>query len=234
MWAEYALKSIKKFAIGFRNVILVTDNDGNAIPSKLTSILPVTVIYAEVPSTCPPKLYERKGYLWQQMLKLHWIDYTDADAVLILDSDEMICRPITPNIFRDSEGRWKWYYRDWAESEFASVWKLPTEEVLKFTPKYESMVCAPFILERTITQNFINYLIHIHKAFDLYDVFFKYDMMQFSEYNAYGSYVNEFDNDTIYLRIINKNCNELYVIKSWSYGGLKEDDKKRRDALLGH
>ena len=231
VWAEYALKSIKKFASGFRNVIIVSDNDGNIIPTSLTDVYPCKVIYKDVPTHWPTRLRHRPGYLWQQVLKLNWMEYTDADAVMILDSDEMICSPITPFTFRDSYGRWEWSYRSWENAGTADMWKKPTEDILKFTVKYEAMVCAPFILERKTTCNFIEYLKRIHNATSLWDVFFKYDMTLFSEYNAYGSYVEKFDGDTVYYKIIERNVPAV-VIKSWSYGGLSSEDKKRRDDIL--
>jgi hypothetical protein len=160
------------------------------------------------------------------------MDYTDADAIMILDSDEMLCRKITPSTFRDGYGRWVWNYRTWEDAEDANVWKKPTEEVLKFTPNYEAMTRAPFILERNTTYKFIEYLKKIHDASNLYDVFFKYDMTLFSEYNAYGSYVDKFDNHVVYYKEFDNAVTPLIIVKSWSYGGLNEEDKIRRQAIL--
>jgi hypothetical protein len=232
MWAEYALKSIKKFASGFRKVIVVSDNDGNIVPTRMTEIVPCEVIYKDLPTKWPAKLNHRKGYLWQQILKLNWMEYTDADAIMILDSDEMLTRPVSPSSFRDKHGRWRWDYREWKDAGSANMWKKPTEDVLKFEPEYEAMTCAPFILERKTTHNFIEYLKKIHGASDLYDVFFKYDMTLFSEYNAYGSYVYKFDNNTVYFNATKEGVPSNFVIKSWSYGGLSIADRQRRDALI--
>jgi hypothetical protein len=166
------------------------------------------------------------------VVKLNWINYTDADAVLVLDSDEMLCRPVTHASFRDAYGRWRWNFRDWQHAGSANMWKKPTEEVLKFEPTYEAMACAPFILERNTTQKFIDYLKDVHEASSLFDVFFKYDMTLFSEYNAYGSYVYKFDNQSVYYYAINGQIPPAFVIKSWSYGGLSDVDRQRRDALI--
>lgn len=234
IWAEYCLKSVKQYATGFRNVILVSDNDGHQLPQSITQIMPIIVKYIDVPAKMPPNLQHRPGYLWQQILKLNWMDYTDADAVLILDSDEMLSCPVTPRDFRDDYGRFRYSYRSWEFADDAIVWKKPTTEILGFEPEYEAMCVAGFIFERKTTYNFIEYLKKIHNATDLWNVFFKYDMTLFSEYNAYGSYVNKYDNNTVYYKVINSN--ERFVnhgfIKSWSYGGLSDDDKNIRDNLL--
>jgi len=233
-WAEYCLKSVRKFATGFRNVIIVSDNDGHIVPESITNVMPATVLYKDMPKKMPPKLAHRPGYLWQQVLKLQWMDYTDADAILILDSDEMLAAPITPSDFRDAHGRWRWIYRSWEFAEGAKMWKAPTAEVLGFEPDYEAMCVAGFVFERNTTYKFIEYLKKLHGAATLWDVFFKYPMTLFSEYNAYGSYVNKVDGDKVYYRVINSDqqfVNHSFF-KSWSYGGLDVADKKRRDDIL--
>ena len=180
VWLDFCVRSVKKFTSGFRNVIIVSDNDGHNIPQSILDIMPVKVIYKDIPTKWPPKLNHRPGYLWQQVLKLNWMEYTDADAVLVLDSDEMLVKNVNPSTFRDDRGRWRWAYRDWKNAGSANMWKVPTEQVLKFEPQYEAMPFAPFIFERKTTYDFIVYLKQIHGATDSFDIFFKYDMTLFS------------------------------------------------------
>jgi hypothetical protein len=232
VWLEWCFKSIKKFASGFRKVIVISDGDGKLIPPELTQIIPITKIYVDVPTVWPKNLEDRPGYLWQQVMKLRWTEYSDADAVMVLDSDEMLCRPTTPQSFKDSHGRWEWKFRKWEHAGIANKWKKPTQEVLKFEPEYEAMCYAPFILERNTTHKFIEYLKHIHCASDVYHVFFKYDITLFSEYNAYGSYVYKFDNETVYYNKIIEDILNTHVIKSWSYDEITEEDIERRKAIL--
>jgi hypothetical protein len=232
VWLDFCLRSVKKFTSGFRNVIIVSDNDGHKIPQSILNIMPVTVIYKDVPTKWPAKLNHRPGYLWQQILKLSWMDYTDADAVLILDSDEMLVCNVTPSTFRDYRGRWRWAYRNWENAGSANMWKLPTQEILQFEPQYEAMCFAPFIFERKITDEFIEYLKQIHGATDLFDVFFKYDMTLFSEYNAYGSYILKFDNDVYYSLVNEYKGHNNVITKSWSYGGVSNEEKEKREKIL--
>ncbi len=102
MWAEYCIKSLKKYARGFRNVILVSDDE---VPESLSSIMPINIVHVKQPSIFPPNLEHRPGYVWQQYLKLNWMEYTDADAILVIDSDEMLTKELTPSDFRDDHGR---------------------------------------------------------------------------------------------------------------------------------
>ena len=236
MWAEYCIKSINKFAKGFRNVIVVTDDDGNKLPESMTSIMPINVVYKKQPDVYPPRLNHRPGYFWQQYLKLNWMEYTDADAVLVIDSDEMLTKEISPSDFRDAHGRWRWFYRNWEYADAANMWKVPTTEVLKFEPEFEAMCCSLFIFERNTTYRLIEYLKQVHGASSLWDVFFRYDMTLFSEFNMFGSYINKFDNDVVYYKVFNsweprKYCNS-YVHRSWSYGGMTDKDRDIRDNII--
>ncbi len=236
IWAEFCLRSIKKYARGFRNVILVTDDDGNTVPDTLANIMPINIIYKKQPDTFPPNLQHRNGYLWQQYLKLNWTEYTDADAILVIDSDEMLTNELSPFDFRDAYGRWRWFYRNWEFADSANVWKAPTTELLQFEPEFEAMCCSLFIFERNTSYRFIEYLKSIHNATSLWDVMFKYDLKMFSEFNAYGSYINKFDDEKVYYKVLNntdvsKFCNGN-VYRSWSYGGLSDDDRSKRESIL--
>jgi len=237
-WLEFCLRSIHKYATGFRNIVIVSDNDGHVLPPHFADIVPIQVYYVDVPKKNPPKLKQPIGYLWQQVLKLLWMEYTDADAVLVLDSDEMLSCPLTPADLRDEKGRWRWIYRSWeqAGSGFpnAKMWHKPTADALLFDPPYEAMCVAGFVLERHTTHRFTEYLKRMHDAENLWHVFFKYPIELFSEYNAYGSFVNRFDNDDIYYKVVNSHERFINhtIIKSWSYGGLDAADKQRRDDIL--
>ena len=232
IWLDFCVRSVKKFTSGFRNVIIVSDNDGHNVPQSILDIIPVKVIYKDVPTKWPHKLKHRPGYLWQQILKLSWMEYTDADAVLVLDSDEMLVKDVNPSTFRDDNGRWRWPYRNWEYADSANMWKIPTQDVLKFEPEYEAMPFAPFILERKMTYKFVEYLKQIHGATDLFNVFFKYNMTLFSEYNAYGSFVLKFGKDVYYPLINNFEHHNSLLIKSWSYGGVSKEEKEKREKIL--
>jgi hypothetical protein len=233
MWLDYLLKSVKKYTSGFRKIIIVSDNDGHIIPSSITDIVECEVLYKDV-GPIPSSIHHRPGYFWQQYLKLNWMTYTDADAVLIFDSDEMVTKPITPADLCNEEGKYQWFYRDWSMAGDAIVWKIPTGEALLFDPPYEAMCITGFVFDRETTTDLIKYLMDKHNATSLLDVFFKYNPTLFSEYNTYGSYIL-YAKSQKYYPIINYQKHDTYnftILKSWSYGGLSAEDKKKREAIL--
>jgi len=233
MWLEYALKSVRKFAYGFRNVVIVTDNDGNNIPDELLNIVPGTLIYIDVPTEWPQKCKHRPGYFFQQYIKLNWREYTDADAVFVLDSDEMLSIPTKPTDFME-DGKFRWYLRKWENAGPASVWKEPTEFILKRPTKYEAMCIPGFVLERGATSVLCAYLMKEYKQSSLWNAFMKSGVEIFSMYNVFGNFIVLIGHDA-YKKIIDADAYasaNLTMIKSWSYGGLTEEDKARRDKVL--
>jgi len=230
MWLIYCIRSIKKFASGFRDVVLVSDNDGHKIPQEILDIMPVKLFYKDVPTKWPPRMQQPSGYVWQQVVKLNWTEFTDADSILILDSDLMFSDYVTPESFKDKDGKWFWNYRSWELADRAICWKAPTQELLGFEPQYEGMLCIPFVFERTDTLKFIEYIKSRHGAKDVFDVLFKYNMTLISEFNAYAAFILKF-NSTAYLPLINITRPPL-VRFTWSYGGLSDKEIQEREIIL--
>lgn len=54
---------------------------------------------------------DRIGYNWQQYIKLIWMKYSNADAVFILDSDNMLTKPFNVDELKIN-GKYYWTYRD--------------------------------------------------------------------------------------------------------------------------
>jgi FkbM family methyltransferase len=233
-WLEFCLKSIKKFASGFRDIVIVSDNDGRKIPSSITDILPVKVFYSSLPKP-PSEITQPVGYIWQQIIKLQWMDYSDADNVLIMDSDEMFSEPTTPNDFKDLEGKWRWFYRDWKFAGDAICWKQPTTVFLDEAPLYEAMCVHGFIFNRYVTSNLLDYVKRIHGINMLWELFDKKKLTNLSEFNAFGSFI--FNHDSIfYSKYINNDTqfmnHRLFV--SWSHGGITNEIKAKMEAILNN
>jgi len=160
VWLQYCLKSIQKFANGFRNIVIVSDNDGNKIPEEY--LIPnCKVFYVDIPRITPTYVEHGVGYLWQQYIKLNWIEYTDADAVLIMDSDELFTQFITPENFQKNH-KFTWNYRPWIEAGAGICWKDSTDFLLKQNTEYDAMAITGFILERNTTIALHNYLCVTH------------------------------------------------------------------------
>jgi hypothetical protein len=232
VWLQYCLKSIKKFASGFRNIVIVSDNDGHGIPKE--SLLPnCKVFYVNKPlkrfATPTPQL----GYLWQQYIKLTWYNYTDAETILVLDSDEMLTVPVTPESFK-RDNKFVWYYREWSKAGSAIFWKKSTDFIHGLDTKYEAMCVTGFILQKETTLALTNHLCSKHGVNNLWDMFMKYNMETASEYNIFGSFVYHYDRKE-YLHVLDhgpENSINYTILKSWSWGGLQDEDKKKRETIL--
>jgi hypothetical protein len=235
IWLEYLLKSIKKFASGFRNVIIVSDNDENIIPDYIVNIIPAKIFYTTLPKTNIPNCTQPIGYVWQQVVKLEWINYTDADAVFILDSDEMLTKPISPKDLIVND-KYTWFYRDWDRAGDAICWKKLTDYYLKIDSKYEAMCITGFVLTRSVTSQFINYVNSLYEVNSIWNTFIKANIEGISEYNAIGNFILMYDQNNEYNKKVNAvreewGINES-IIKSWSWGGLKEEDMINRELIL--
>ena len=157
-WLQYLLPSIEKYAEGFKDVVIVSDAGKRIIPPEyLNTIkkLPIKTHYIPVP--IPDARYPKfghggVGYLWQQYIKLSWHTLCDSDSALILDSDEMLCKPTTPDDFKH-DGKWVWTYRLWKDADSAQCWKSPTDTILQYNTPYEAMAHAGFVLTRNATTN---------------------------------------------------------------------------------
>ena len=237
VWLYYCIKSIHKFAKNFRKVIIVSDNDGNEVPKIITDIMPLDVFYTDLPSTLPTNLKMSIGYVWQQVVKLQWMEYSDSDAVLLLDSDWMISGDLSAKDLVDEDGKFHWFYRDWNLAEDAICWKIPTTIFLQREPRYEAMCLPGYIFEKNTTKRFIDYVMKIHDKTTLWDIFTVPNIQSFSEYNAYGNFIDSVDEgNNVYHKKVNiTNYTPFYnsnIVVSWSWGGLKDEDRKRREEIL--
>jgi hypothetical protein len=231
-WLPFCLKSIEKFAKGFRNVVIVSDNDGHIIPPEYLNEK-CRVMYVDISSVTPSNVDHGVGYLWQQYIKLMWYKYSDADSVLIMDSDEMFTKVISPSTFK-RHGKFTWNYRRWEEADTGICWKKPTDMLLKIDSKYEAMAITGFILQRETTVALKNHLCSIHETNDIWDIFVKHNMNTASEFNVFGSFIHHFDR-TEYTQVFDynpENCINYTIRKAWSWGGISDEERGIRESLL--
>ena len=234
LWLEYCLKSIAKFTSGFRNLILISDEDGNLIPDFMLNIVPNTIVtYVKVPNAYSREIDHGVGYMWQQYIKLTWYKYTDAENVLLLDSDSMLTKPTTPSSFQINN-KFYWIYRKWEDAGSAIIWKDITKNILKIEPSYEAMCVDGFIMQKETTIAFKNMFCSMYHTNDIWDAFIKNKFKSFSEFNAFGTFIDKYDR-TEYSKLYTADplvVHNYSIIKSWSWGGLSEEDKLRRDKIL--
>lgn len=223
VWLQYLLPSIEKYAEGFKDVVIVSDA-GSVIPSEyLRSIkkFQVKTHYIPVPMSDSryPDFGHGVGYLWQQYIKLSWHNLCDADSALLLDSDEMLCKPLTPDHLKH-DGKWIWTYRLWKDAESAMAWKSSTDTILKCNTPYEAMACTGFVLTRSSTINLLNYIYQKNNISNFWELVVKKKMNSFSEYNIYGSFIHMVHDPEYYYNTQNDVPPQNCIIKHWSWGGI--------------
>jgi hypothetical protein len=234
VWLEYCLKSIRKNARGFRNVVVVTD-DGHKLDEKLLNILPIQVFYVPLPEKTPTFVEHGLGYLWQQYIKLTWYNYSDADEVLILDSDEMLSQPTTPDNFK-TNGKYNWFFREWKYSGNGICWKKSTEFIFKEEALYDAMCLTGFIFQKETSIAFRNHILKLHEIDDLWSLFIKYNLQTASEFNLFGTFIYLYGRVEYQTIILGEDDLKKYfnstIHKEWSWGGLTEEIKAEKEKLL--
>jgi hypothetical protein len=225
IWLQYLLPSIEKYAEGFKDVVIVSDAGPVIPPEYLRSIkkFQVKTHYIPVPThTAEYPQFDKMtgmGYLWQQYIKLNWHTICDADSVLILDSDEQLCKLTTPDKFKH-DGKWVWTYRPWKDAEGAIHWKQSTDQILRQNTPYEAMLVVGFVLTRSATINLLSYIYQTHAISNLWELVVKKKMNKFSEYNIYGSFIHSVNHPDYYYNIRNDIPLQSCIIIHWSWGGI--------------
>jgi hypothetical protein len=230
IWLEYLLKSIKKFASGFRNIAIVSDDDGYILPDHFKEIINFTITYVKVP-VVSINMDHGTGYSWQQYMKLSWYKYTDAESIVIFDSDEMLTCPTSPDSFK-TNGKYNWFYREWKDAGSAICHKKTVDMILNFDTKYESMWITGFYFTLSATRKLEEYLNSIHGTSDVWNIIILLRISGLSEFNIFGNFIHKIqDPEYNYLYDTTGAFNST-IIKSWSWGGMNTDDRIRREKIL--
>lgn len=88
---DYALSSIERYCSGFRETVVLCPTRDEAAISPITEKYPGTSIVLHEEYGC--------GHHWQMMIKVHADQFTDADMILLSDSDCLFKQPTTPESF---------------------------------------------------------------------------------------------------------------------------------------
>jgi hypothetical protein len=135
----YCLRSIHKFAKGFRNIVVI-------VPHGTTNDLP-----RNTPKPIQVVEYGgADGYLYQQAVKSVAHEFTDAEYVLHIDSDTMFTRPVTPLTFMN-EGKIWWLYTPY--SEIVCPWQKITEKFMDEAIDFEFMRRLPLMIPRWLHES---------------------------------------------------------------------------------
>ena len=155
---EKCLASIDKFCSGFRATVVVNRTDST------------------------PKI----GYLRQQVDKLHADEHTDADFILITDSDTLMIEPVTPETYL-RDGKPVWIHTPWTPEMLAHPGTKAWFDCMTFfagaEPPSEMMRRQPFMLPRWLLSDLRMWCEFAHgKTLERYVM----DAQAFSEFNVLG------------------------------------------------
>jgi len=177
-WLDYALKSIHKHVTGYHRIIVAIPEGQGHLLSHLTT---ETVI--EVPDL-------EDGYIGQQLTKMEAWRYTDAECVLFWDSDVVAKGPIDIHQEYFKEGR-PILYKTRYTSILGTPWQAITAKAIGFDVEWEYMRRMPIAHQTASLGDCCAYIESIHDA-ALCDYLTAQPLRQFSEFNAIGAFVAEF------------------------------------------
>jgi hypothetical protein len=226
-WLEWCLKSITKFGHEpFRGVVILT-------PEKT----PFTLGKGRNEIVSPD---QEPGYLWQQVCKLNADQYTDAEWILYMDSDCVFTRDVTPsNFIKDGKPVWLYTPLDQARPD-QHQWVGPMEKFLGKKPEHELMRRHPFVVHRSMLEEFRNFTKYRHgKTIEQYimgeAVPNSPTALVFSEWNCLGFFLWEFHHDKIHW-VKDTEAEPACVYQGFTHGGearKQEDIAKFKEILDG-
>jgi len=254
----HSLKSLKKHARGFRKIVLITDfgqkDELEKIVERLN--LPVIEIFELCqdldthPPTRLPKFLakvkkqlnrslriitpDRIGYEVQKAVKCNWPEWSDADAVVQIDSDTILTHAFDViSLFEN--GKPVWFKRKWSQcgAQAAKMWKKGT---LYFYNKealdYHYMIRPIFLVTRELAIELEKY---VKDTFDcsFYSLFSNPRLPRMSEYDLLGFYADNKDLRLEYkIYDLDESTGPLPKAKQfWSWGGITDEVRDEIEKL---
>lgn len=209
-WLSFCLRSLKKFAHGFTEVIIALPT-GDEPHFDAFDTHGGRIVW----ETDPPEVH---GYLAQQIAKLYADTHTDADYILFADSD---C--FSTYKFRPDDWCWKGkpfqLIRHWSEVGHAICWKEPTSLALGVEPIFEHMAALPIIHDRRL---FPLLRAHVEKLHQKSMRDYVSSVQSFSEFNVMGSFALRYLPHLYEWRIADPPVDGYPrpFVQGWSHGGV--------------
>ncbi len=224
-WLEYCIRSIEKFATGFRRTIVIYDLEKDVFAPFLGHS--TAVIH--------PVSAQPDGYLWQQVVKLDADKYTDAPFILYMDSDTIFTRPVTPENYLTVFNGGKVIWMITPYDKVKTPWQPIVEKFLKRPVAFETMRRHPMVIPRWLLTELRAFCEREHgQPLDQYIL--SQPHRAFSEFNAIGAFAFQFFHDEFVWvnteEIPPEEWPTLTVMQSWSRGGLTDEIKKVYDEIL--
>ncbi len=216
-WLKYSLRSVQRFATGFRKVIVVVP-EGEKPPTGVSE----QVFFVRE---------HGNPYLFQQVIKLHADAFTDAEFIVPFDSDTIWTQPVTPQKLIADNRRPVWLYNSYEDlvGGDGQTWKEPTAKVLREPVQNEFMRRHPFVIPRRALISFREWVWQQH-GMSLETFIMGQPDGTFSEFNALGAWLWIHHRDKIEWK--KPEDFPTYVHQSYSYGGINPDLRNHLEAAL--
>lgn len=213
-WLKYCLASIKKYARGFSEVVIVVPISSQRALKTSKLITDEQVYYCRDYAN---------DYLGQQVTKLEAFRYTDAERILFIDSDTVFITETTPETFmRDNK---IWLYKTPYLPDIlgqAMCWKQRTEDALSFPVEYEYMRRFPLMYWTDTLKKVESYMLGMGKPLEKYIL--SQNGNDFSEFNLIGAYAEKFEGDRyLFLDTQTEPIIPAVAKQYWSWGGITNE-----------
>lgn len=220
VWLEFCLKSIDRHANGFRQIVVVTDPDG---PARISTHTSTTWSIVRSPPDVRPRDGLPAGYWWQQAVKLAWQDFTDADAVVITDSDCIFTTPVSPDTWH-KDGKPIWFVRPWEAAGPGRIWKPSVDHFLGYASPACHMCRNGFLLTREATVGFLAFM---HRRFGQTPWEYVLDRRHVkpTEFQFFGGYLATVERHG-YEFVRPDEVPNWPLHQFWSWGGVTTDVRK--------
>lgn len=220
-WLKYCLKSIHKYVTGYRQIII-------CIPENQRRLLDNWNLTAEKIVTC--SVY-KEDYLGQQITKLESYKYTDAQAIVFVDSDCCFKCPVDLSVELFEDERPIVYKTLYDRVGDAICWKEITQKTVGSNLNYEYMRRLPFVfLSRTLRDACL--YIKLKHDCEVSEYVLRQPGRHFSEFNYMGAFADLNENNNYRFKDTEKEgWGSDYLKQNWSWGGLTEEIKAELEAL---
>jgi hypothetical protein len=218
-WLPYTLQSIKKYAVGNNEIVIVADRSC-AVDVKTLD---------EVAGFAKVVVVEdwENGYIQQQWIKLNadTIVKQDSDYVLFVDSDCIFHTTFSEQSFmRDRKPvLLKTAYGSLGGAE---AWKSITEEFVGFPVNYEYMRRLPWMYRTSSLTAFKN------KYPNTFNYLSNLQSRDFSEFNALGAYIEKYESDKYCVSDTEVWLPNAVAKQYWSWGGITPEIQAEINSFL--
>jgi hypothetical protein len=181
------------------------------------------------------------GYTFQMYQKMISDDYSDAELLLLVDSDLMVIGPASLADLM-SRGKPVIEYREWTESPVAErVWRKPTSRVMGIDLDKDYMIGAPSLYWRDTfsktRQQIVNatgkgFFEAVYSAAPFEATRFLEHPMTFADFEALNLYAAKFQPDRYSLRPLQERPKNWPFRLFWSHGDWTPEVRAFLDAKL--